>query len=324
MSEYMDTPSGDSGNQQKKGSALKMGFAIGCGVIILLIIVGLGVGWMLLKDTIQAFKETEKSAEELKKRFGNAGDYCPENPLRISPERMEAFLKIREALSATAKKTNAALAEIRKTTPDSGDSGKKEGKSLGEGLEVINRLKGALPMLANYLTARNRQFISQGMSPAEYKYIYATAYYSLLGKSPADGAEFGDNIRIKRRSGIGFLFRRNSDNDKKEDSGEINGKHDKGEGQGTAGHIRTILLPVLKCQLKKLTSTHSGIEYAEDRRQLEQEIALLDQDKERIPWRDGLPESLKKSLEPFRHRLEASYSPNLNTLEISHGRHGTH
>ena len=55
------------------------------------------------------------------------------------------------------------------------------------------------------------------------------------------------------------------------------------------------------------------------RRALAAEISALEADRFRIPWQDGLPEVLRQSLEPFRARLEASYSSMCNPLEIGMG-----
>jgi hypothetical protein len=46
------------------------------------------------------------------------------------------------------------------------------------------------------------------------------------------------------------------------------------------------------------------------------ELEALDADPGRIPWGDGLPEAFAAGLEPYRERLEASYSPATNLLEV--------
>ena len=40
-------------------------------------------------------------------------------------------------------------------------------------------------------------------------------------------------------------------------------------------------------------------------------------DSHRLPWQDGLPGVLSASYEPFRDRLEASYSRLTNLFELS-------
>ena len=47
------------------------------------------------------------------------------------------------------------------------------------------------------------------------------------------------------------------------------------------------------------------------------ELDAMESDRYRLAWQDGLPEVILSSLRPFRARLEDSYSPLLNTIEIS-------
>ncbi len=55
------------------------------------------------------------------------------------------------------------------------------------------------------------------------------------------------------------------------------------------------------------------------------ELAALDADPGRMPWQDGLPEAFAVGLDPYRDRLEESYSPATNPfelLELDSGPHG--
>ena len=53
--------------------------------------------------------------------------------------------------------------------------------------------------------------------------------------------------------------------------------------------------------------------------QLAAEITAMESDRFRIPWRDGVPEPIAASLEPYRRQLESSYSAMCNPLEIMAG-----
>jgi hypothetical protein len=53
------------------------------------------------------------------------------------------------------------------------------------------------------------------------------------------------------------------------------------------------------------------------RKALQAEIEAMESNRYRLIWQDGLPEVIQKSLEPYRQRLEDSYSPMTNALEIS-------
>jgi hypothetical protein len=53
------------------------------------------------------------------------------------------------------------------------------------------------------------------------------------------------------------------------------------------------------------------------RQTLATEIRALERDPYRLPWQNGLPPTLAESLEPYRSRLEASYSALANHLELA-------
>ena len=81
--------------------------------------------------------------------------------------------------------------------------------------------------------------------------------------------------------------------------------------------INRMFLPMLRCQLEELTKRSSSEYQKSWKKALEFEITALESDRHRLPWQDGLPKVLTASLNPFRERLEASYSEMLNPVEIN-------
>jgi hypothetical protein len=57
-------------------------------------------------------------------------------------------------------------------------------------------------------------------------------------------------------------------------------------------------------------------ERAELKELVESELAAIDADSGRMPWADGLPEVFVVGLDPYRDRLEATYSPATNPFEL--------
>jgi hypothetical protein len=47
------------------------------------------------------------------------------------------------------------------------------------------------------------------------------------------------------------------------------------------------------------------------------EIEKMKNNEERVPWEDSVPRKTAESLEPFRDRLEVTYSPVANPFELS-------
>ncbi len=50
---------------------------------------------------------------------------------------------------------------------------------------------------------------------------------------------------------------------------------------------------------------------------LADEIEKIEDDDDRLPWQDGLPDPLLDSLQPFKESFENSYTPLLNPLELN-------
>ena len=84
--------------------------------------------------------------------------------------------------------------------------------------------------------------------------------------------------------------------------------------------IRRDLIAMLNNQLAALPPEAADPALESWRQELAAEIAALDEDPQRGIWPDGLPAAIQVSLEPYRERLEASYSPILNVLELSRNR----
>ena len=74
---------------------------------------------------------------------------------------------------------------------------------------------------------------------------------------------------------------------------------------------------MMKNQYIKVMETPSSEIDENWRTALEAEIAILEENRYRLPWEAGVPEVIADSLEPFRSRLEDSYSSITNMLELA-------
>ena len=151
------------------------------------------------------------------------------------------------------------------------------------------------PRLMAFLDARNEALLASDIGLGEYLYIYTLAYPVWLG-TPVDDGPSSLDIRgggLEVRSEPGGRQRR-----LEELREQLNG----------------LLLPMLRSQLEDLRDTAAGP--AGWRQALEAEIEQMQRDAQRLPWQDGLPAQTAASLEPFRDRLESSYSPLSHPFEL--------
>jgi hypothetical protein len=286
-------------SQTQSGSTTKkwlIGCGIGCSVILLIVVILIASGYFFIKNIVDEFKDTEAMTEVLTERFGRIPDFCPDPEGSIRPERIEAFLSARDAFAPAREKVARSMEALsQKKDMDDIEVGKP--KSV---FTMVRLGFGIIPQTAEFIRTRNEALLEAGMGLGEYYYIYAVAYYSWLGKSPEDGPGFQ-------------IVGPDEDEDfvtwEREDSKEMHRER-------MLRRLNRMLLPMLHNQLDKLKTEEETGTSVDWQQKLEREIEALEEDRERILWQDGFPEVIEASLRPYRDRLEASYNPLTNPLEM--------
>jgi hypothetical protein len=292
----MDAERGNSSGSKNKWL---VGLGIGCGAIIVIIILLFTGGYYFVKNMARGFKESENKMSELAARHGRVEEFCPHPSGAIEPDRLETFLKAREAAAPSRQRLEASFEQLVK------DKGS---------FAAIRRGLGVVPQVADYLRGRNQALLDAGMGMGEYFFIYMIAYESYLKKPIDDGPGFS----FPKRGGLQTDW-------EGEDAKEM-------QKDFALRRMHRPALSMLKNQLAKLATENaargaavgtSGREAGKEipspwQEALAAEVKAMEADPHRLPWQDGLPGILETSLMPFRDRLEASYSPMTNIFEISY------
>jgi hypothetical protein len=274
-----------------------VGCGLGCGAL-LLVIAALAVGgFFAIRNVVEDFERTESSQQALAERFGPIDRFVPEPDGSIHAARIETFLAVRERTREAREEMETKLTLLAEAQDRTGRMGaRRAARTVTAGL-------GLLPEVAAFLTRRNEALLEEGMGPGEYLYLYSVAYYSWLGHSPADGPPFrivGRDGENGRRPTDEFEFRES-------------------RLDQALRRLNRHLGPMLRRQADgiPLGSTEAGD--ATWRRSLEDEIAAMNAEPDRLPWADGVPDPLRRSLDPYHERLDGSYSPMCNPLEMMLG-----
>jgi hypothetical protein len=278
-----------------------LGCGIGC-LVVAAIVVALGVGGFFVvkdtfKDVAQGIEKAEQAKRLLEERYGRIHDFRPRPDGRIPPERIEAFLRVRELMAPALDGLDGTLRVLSDRTPDGEDS---RGGTMGK----VRAGMGLIPQLLGYFGARNQALLDGEMGLGEYHYMYAVVFYAWLGKSPADGPPFrlsGDEQRHDWSGDFGA----------EDESAVLEERLER-----TSRGLNRKLLPVLRNQLVVLDQDGAAPNGGLWRGILAAEIASMESDPERLPWADGVPEVIAISLEPFRASLEASYREMCNAVEM--------
>lgn len=280
-----------------------LGCGIGCGAVAVIIVILAVAGFFFVKGLVQSFKESDETMKILVSKYGWVSDFRPNPDGRIDRDRLEIFLSAREAAFPVRRALEESLAALSRGRRAEGI----EIKSPGSAFSLAKQAFGIVPRIAEYFHARNQALLDRGMGIGEYGYIYVTAYYGWLKKPVTDGPGFrvvgGDEEKGSVRRG-----------------GDDGRDHHK---DMILRWIQSFYLPMLKNQSAGLAEAPEGAVTGSVpaggkprwRDALAAEIKALEADGFRVPWQDGMPDVLASSLEPFRERLEASYSPMTNPLE---------
>lgn len=267
-----------------KGSAWLKGCGIGCGVLVLLAIAVVVLGTVWIRGSVKEFDSAIETREALEARFGQVGEYVPWPDGSVPPDRMEAFLAVRDATAPSRARFDEFFSMIPDTEEEQRelDSGSALDK-LRFGLKMGRSGAGLAGNISEFFQARNRALAEMEMGLGEYTYIFVTAYYGWLGHDP--GHQPGQDPDGSRASRT---------------------------GRWEHPRVRRDYLEQLRNQLDSVSA-----ETSDRASTLAAEIESMESDPRRLPWAEGLPEPVRTSLEPYRERLEASYSPDTNAFELA-------
>ena len=75
-----------------------IGCGIGCGAILLIVIILVMSGFFFIRNIVEGFKSSEVLMDTLVEQHGQIQEYCPSPDGEIKPQHLEAFLAVREAM----------------------------------------------------------------------------------------------------------------------------------------------------------------------------------------------------------------------------------
>jgi hypothetical protein len=238
---------------------------------------------MYFKHLFRGVSAADASHEELTRELGEIDAYVPPADGIVPAPRLEIFLAVRESLTDEQEELEAGFARLPREEELEGP-GNAVGKVMA-GLEAVGDL---IAQVGAYVQARNDALLDGKMGIGEYAYIYSLAYCSWLGHDPGDGSQIGDSPF---------------------------------SGQAVRRRHRRYVLPMLQAQLASLDGEGQPSVDPAWRSTLAQETRRFEDDPRRVMWQDGLPAPIRESLEPFRARLETSYSRTTNPFELPLAEH---
>jgi hypothetical protein len=263
----------------------------GCGIGCLLVIVfAAGVsfmGYRWVKDTTEAVEEAGRVERALEEQYGPTRAFVPPAGPGVPADRMEIFLAVREGLTERRDELASAVTGLASAA---------EARGAASGLRAARAGVSLAPLALGFANARNQALLDAEMGMGEYTWIYWFSYHAWVGH-PAGDSELHD-VMNRPTSGEGSV------------QFHIDGGM---EPEQITWRLRRDITAMLRNLESELATDPDAADLFQA---VTAELAELEADPGRVPWQTGLPENFAVGMEPYRDRLEATYSRATNPFEL--------
>jgi len=223
--------------------------------------------------------QSKQLEQALIDRYGWTGNYTPPPDGHIPADRVEAFIRVREAVQDNCVVFQRILDDILKleAIEEGGDLPVDENASST--MDSFGSMFSAFPKLLEFMDARNSALLAQEMGLGEYFYIYLAAYgEQLAGDADSPYAEF-EEASMSTRS-------------------------------------RDEFIAILRNQLEALAAAEQQAGSDELAITLKTEVAALEDGTQPTPWPGGPAMQLRQSLAPFQEQISALYCSGIVRTEL--------
>jgi hypothetical protein len=168
------------------------GCAIGCGALVLLVVVLSTVGIFRILRPLQSAVDTRV---ELESRFGAEDSFTPSPDGSIDASRIEAFLAVRNGLAGPCERlasNTAVMARMEELDHVENPSRMEVLRYAAAATRSAMRIG---PLMGDLFERRNELLLASGMGLGEYDYLYVVAYQGhLAGERPRTGILDGNPV----------------------------------------------------------------------------------------------------------------------------------
>ncbi|HPF71891.1 MAG TPA: hypothetical protein PLQ13_14555 [Candidatus Krumholzibacteria bacterium] len=272
---------------------------VGCGIGCLMVLLAFGgigtCGYLGIRKAKERVDRMEAGYADLQAVYGPVSDFRPWPGGAVPADRLEMFLAVRDAMAPARGKLGGNLGTLGGKGDDAGNILRK----FGAGANVV-------PSIFTFMEARNTALADHGMGPGEYVYLYTLTYYAWLRHDPEERPEFmrDEDERSDRHGQFTWTVGRHGR--------DVSGDDEGASGEQPMRELHRLHLAMLENQRQDARAAGADESWLAA---LDAQCERLEADPYALMWTDGLPEVVTASLEPWRDRLEASWSPATNVLE---------
>ena len=224
-------------------------------------------------------QQSKRLEQALIDRFDWANEYTPPMDGLLRPERVEAFIQVREAVQSNCIIFQRLLDDIISLEAIEEDPEMSAHEKTARGLDGFKSMFSAAPMFLEFMDARNSALLEQEMGLGEYFYIYLAAYGPQLARESDSPNADMEEAFISQRS-------------------------------------REEFIQILENQLAALASAMRETRHEVLIADLRSQIKALKNGSQSSPWPNGPVGMLRESLSPFGERLGDLYCSGIVKTEL--------
>jgi len=248
----------------------------GCFIFALTVSFVIASGFYFLSTGVREAKHIEQSLID---QFGWADDYVPPLDGSVDPQRIKAFIRVREAVQANCADYQAVLKSIRGLDELETDPETSASEVASTGLQGFKGAFSAGSKILKFSRTRNQALLDEGMGIGEYLYIYLTAYgEQLAGESTSDFSNTTEAYVSER---------------------------------ARKDYTQILANQQLALQDSALLTVYPKLET-----DLLAEIEALNDGSHTSPWPDGPVGESRESLAPYQQQLADLYCPGIVKIEL--------
>ena len=150
-------------------------------------------------------RESKRLEQSLIDRYGWADEYTPTVDGSIPPQRVEGFIRVREALQPNCLDFQGILDDVLAIESIETNQDMSPVEKTSTGIRGFIGIFGTLPAIVEFMEVRNTSLLAEEMGLGEYMYIYLAAYGEQLASESVSAYSGMEEAYISARTRYEFV-----------------------------------------------------------------------------------------------------------------------
>jgi len=150
------------------------GCGLGCGGLILVVVLGVGGVLLATRSSLRHFQTARSMSDSLVAVCGGPADWAPAPDGVPAPQRLEAFLAVRDSLRPAEQAMATRLLKMRELVQGS--------RTPARIWRLLHSGLSSVADMGRLAAVRNRALLRVRMNPGEFAWLSVLVYHDWLGK----------------------------------------------------------------------------------------------------------------------------------------------